>query len=64
MVEDEILAIRVPFAGLPRGDLAKAQIVAQYESATGKVCTYIDQQTIDVGLPILVNVQDFFRPEV
>jgi hypothetical protein len=59
-----VVAISVPFAGLPRGDLAKTQIVVQYESPAGRVCTYIDQQTIDVGLPILVNVQDFFRPEV
>ncbi|BEI79882.1 hypothetical protein CcaverHIS002_0104110 [Cutaneotrichosporon cavernicola] len=64
LVADEVVAIKVPFAGLPRGDLAKTQIVVQYESPTGRVCTYIDQQTIDVGLPILVNVQDFFRPEL
>ncbi|CAK9779681.1 hypothetical protein CC85DRAFT_273697 [Cutaneotrichosporon oleaginosum] len=64
LAADEIVTISVPFAGLPRGDLAKTQIVVQYETSGGRVCTYIDQQTIDVGLPILVNVQDFFRPDV
>nr|XP_018266801.1 uncharacterized protein I303_00779 [Kwoniella dejecticola CBS 10117]OBR88959.1 hypothetical protein I303_00779 [Kwoniella dejecticola CBS 10117] len=54
------IEISIPYAGVPQGEYAKAQIVVQYEFPTGSR-DWIDNQVVFMGLPLTVNVQDFFR---
>lgn len=61
--EDTVILISIPYSGMPRSELAKIQIVIQYTSSEGVESNYIDEQSVFMGLPITVNVQDFFRPE-
>ncbi|WRT63733.1 uncharacterized protein IL334_000656 [Kwoniella shivajii] len=58
----EDVDIAIPYTGIPQGEYAKAQIVLQYETSSGPR-EWIDTQVIFMGLPLTVNVQDFFRPE-
>ncbi|WVQ93773.1 hypothetical protein IAU59_000851 [Kwoniella sp. CBS 9459] len=58
----EDVTIHVPYTGVPQGEYAKAQIVLQYETETGSR-EWVDTQTVFMGLPLTVNVQDFFRPD-
>ncbi|TXT05006.1 hypothetical protein VHUM_03826 [Vanrija humicola] len=62
--EGSSVAVTVPYTGIPRMELAKAHIVVQYDSPSGRVCSFVDEQTLFLGLPLTVNVQDIFRPDV
>nr|XP_019048846.1 hypothetical protein I302_02625 [Kwoniella bestiolae CBS 10118]OCF27776.1 hypothetical protein I302_02625 [Kwoniella bestiolae CBS 10118] len=54
--------ISIPYAGIPQGEYAKAQIIIQYDTSAGSR-EWIDNQVVFMGLPLTVNVQDFFRPD-
>lgn len=44
--------------------MIQARIVMRYKRAGSDVSmTYIDASSVFVGLPLTVNVQDFFRKE-
>ncbi|WVF66156.1 hypothetical protein IAT40_000896 [Kwoniella sp. CBS 6097] len=58
----EKVTITTPYTGVPQGEYAKAQIILQYETGTGSR-EWIDTQMVFMGLPLTVNVQDFFRPD-
>nr|XP_031863557.1 uncharacterized protein CI109_000809 [Kwoniella shandongensis]KAA5530629.1 hypothetical protein CI109_000809 [Kwoniella shandongensis] len=54
--------VYIPYTGVPQAEFAKAQIILNYDTTTG-YREWIDTQTIFMGLPLTVNVQDFFRPQ-
>lgn len=56
------IQITIPYAGVPRNELARVRVVADFESEAGRAAQYLDQQSVYMGLPITVNVHDFFRP--
>ncbi|WWC85913.1 uncharacterized protein L201_000783 [Kwoniella dendrophila CBS 6074] len=58
----EDVEISIPYAGVPQGEFAKSQIIVQYDTSLGPR-EWIDNQVVFMGLPLTVNVQDFFRPE-
>ncbi|OCF36173.1 hypothetical protein I316_02045 [Kwoniella heveanensis BCC8398] len=58
----ENVTLSVPYSDVPQGEYASAQIILQYETEAGPR-EWIDTQTVFVGLPLTVNVQDFFRPD-
>lgn len=60
---DKAVTVTFPYGGVPRNELARARIIIEYQSKTGRQCRYVDDQTVFMGLPITVNVQDFFRPD-
>ncbi|WWD09044.1 hypothetical protein V865_007164 [Kwoniella europaea PYCC6329] len=59
---EEDVEITIPYAGIPQGEYAKAQIIIQYDTSSGSR-EWIDSQVVFMGLPLTVNVQDFFRPD-
>lgn len=61
--EDSVVLISIPYNGMPRNELAKVQVILQYTSTSGVESSYVDEQSVFMGLPLTVNVQDFFRPE-
>lgn len=60
---DKTVTVTFPYQGVPRNELARARVTIEYESKAGRQCRYIDDQAVFMGLPITVNVQDFFRPD-
>nr|XP_019014675.1 uncharacterized protein I206_00759 [Kwoniella pini CBS 10737]OCF53456.1 hypothetical protein I206_00759 [Kwoniella pini CBS 10737] len=56
------VVISIPYAGVPQGEYAKAQITIQYDTSSSSR-DWIDSQVVFMGLPLTVNVQDFFRPD-
>ncbi|OXG20513.1 hypothetical protein C366_02047 [Cryptococcus neoformans Tu401-1] len=58
----ETVTISVPYAGLPPTDYMRAHIVLLHNTDRG-ARQWVDVQTIDTGLPLTINVQDFFRPD-
>ncbi|WOO84693.1 Trafficking protein particle complex subunit 10 [Vanrija pseudolonga] len=62
--EGSSVSVTIPYTGIPRMELAKAHIVVQYDSPSGRVCSFVEEQNLFLGLPLTVNVQDIFRPDV
>lgn len=77
--EGSSVSVTIPYTGIPRMELAKvstatmrrsselttqAHIVIQYDSPSGRVCSFVEEQNLFLGLPLTVNVQDIFRPDV
>lgn len=60
---EKTTTVTFPYQGVPRNELARARVTIEYESKAGRQCRYIDDQAVFMGLPITVNVQDFFRPD-
>nr|KIR47844.1 hypothetical protein I312_02992 [Cryptococcus bacillisporus CA1280] len=58
----ETMTISVPYTGLPPTDYMRAHIDLQYSTDKG-ARQWMDVQTVDTGLPLTINVQDFFRPD-
>ncbi|KIR55035.1 hypothetical protein I315_02272 [Cryptococcus gattii Ru294] len=58
----ETMTISVPYTGLPPTDYMRAHIDLLYSTDKG-ARQWMDVQTVDTGLPLTINVQDFFRPD-
>lgn len=59
---EETVRISIPYTGLPPTDYMRAHIMLLHNTDKG-VRQWVDVQTIDTGLPLTINVQDFFRPD-
>lgn len=57
------LTLTFPYSGVPRNELARVRVAVDYASPSGQRCRYRDDQGVFMGLPVTVNVQDFFRPD-
>lgn len=71
--------IVVPYSGTPHGDVtivslfvgppphfsidAQARLFVSYTAADGLVSDWNEVFRLNMGLPLTVNVQDFFRPD-
>ncbi|KAK8845493.1 hypothetical protein IAR55_006206 [Kwoniella newhampshirensis] len=62
IAEGSTLHVTIPYTGVPQAEYAKAQIIVHYDGLTG-YREWIDTQSVFMGLPLTVNVQDFFRPQ-
>ncbi|TYJ56733.1 hypothetical protein B9479_002503 [Cryptococcus floricola] len=60
---EKVVEIIIPYSGVPQGDSAQAYIALEYE-ANGKLREWVDTQKVNMSLPLTVNVQDFFRPQL
>ncbi|WVR03511.1 hypothetical protein IAU60_000502 [Kwoniella sp. DSM 27419] len=58
----KVLAVTVPYSGVPQAEYAKARVVLTYDTAHGSR-SWSGRMTVFMGLPLTVNVQDFFRPD-
>ncbi|ORY22633.1 hypothetical protein BCR39DRAFT_551248 [Naematelia encephala] len=60
----QVINVAIPCSGAPHSDTTKARIIMTYAvEGDGLARTYMDIQTLSMGLPLTVNVQDFFRSE-
>ncbi|WVN90958.1 uncharacterized protein L203_106203 [Cryptococcus depauperatus CBS 7841] len=58
----QAMEVYVPYMSSSTAELAQAHIILQYETEKGSRA-WIDTQCVKMGLPLTVNVQDFFRPQ-
>ncbi|KAK4686207.1 trafficking protein particle complex subunit 10, partial [Tremellales sp. Uapishka_1] len=58
------VTIAIPYSGVSQGDSSPIRIDLDYTSSEGDLRprSYKDAQSVSMGLPLTVNVQDFFRP--
>ncbi|KAL7418808.1 hypothetical protein Q5752_006492 [Cryptotrichosporon argae] len=54
--------LTIPYIGQTHNDTASSQIHIEYDTPAGPR-VYRDMQVVSTGLPLTVNVQDFFRPD-
>ncbi|RXK36754.1 hypothetical protein M231_05989 [Tremella mesenterica] len=57
------LLVSVPYSGVSQGESSRIGLGVFYETPSGEERAYLDEQGVFMGLPLTVNVQDFFRPQ-
>ena len=57
------IEVAIPYTGQAVSDQAIIDLDLNYLNHEGRKCRYMDDRPLFLGLPLTVNVQDFFRPD-